>query len=98
MVVRLHSGSHSTNSPGQGGPDSVRGGAGTWQSLREPPAWQSSWSMEGERCVHREVRVAVGKPWAAGTRTGQVAGQPGERKGLCLAGVVKGEKAVQDTE
>ena len=74
----------------------MRGGAGTWQSLREPPAWQSSWSMEGERCVHREVRVAVGKPWAAGTHTGQVAGQPGERKGLCLAGVVKGYKDNDD--
>lgn len=44
------------------------GGAGTWQSLREPPGLSEPWSMEGERCVHREVRVAVGKPWAAGNR------------------------------
>ena len=74
------------------------GGAGTWQSLREPWACQSSWSMEGGRRVHREVRVAVGKPWAAGTRRGQVADQFGERNGLGLAGVVKGEKAVQQED
>ena len=54
--------------------------------------------MEGGRRVHREVRVAVGKPWAAGTRRGQVADQFGERKGLGLAGVVKGEKAVQQED